>query len=208
MWFKYKLEELFDYVTGDSKKRKAERLIEALNQIIAEEEQKRKEKEEQDKISKELVDIFAKWRIDWSENPYSDKITTPTIDGKTTYCYKFEDGDCITLYNDGRLKFESKTEIINYRLGLIWRGHFIDYANKTVLENNLHGKKRPANKPFGNQSEHASHPKWAIYQSLVITVASRKEQLANCKNTEKQMMENELKAAIGRMEAMKQKYNF
>jgi hypothetical protein len=62
----------------------------------------------------------------------------------------------------------------------------------------------------GKYSLYKSHPKWDLYQTLIITVVSRTEQLNNLPNNsdERTALENELNATIGRVKEMILKYRF
>ena len=55
-----------------------------------------------------------------------------------------------------------------------------------------------------------SHPKWKVYESLTITIKSRREQLAKMtkNDPDRTTLQNELDSAIGIVEEMKKKYNF
>jgi hypothetical protein len=61
-----------------------------------------------------------------------------------------------------------------------------------------------------NTNKNSNHPKWNVYQSLLNTVISRREHLNKLPKSDKNraVLENELKAAEGRMISMKNKYNF
>jgi hypothetical protein len=54
------------------------------------------------------------------------------------------------------------------------------------------------------------HPKWQIYQTLVITITNRKDHLSKLpkNHIDRTCLENELAAAVKRMEEMKKKYGF
>jgi len=63
----------------------------------------------------------------------------------------------------------------------------------------------------GSQTnKNQSHPKWEVYQTIIITVNSRREQLSKLSynHPDRPSLTNELNAAIKRMEEMQKKYNF
>lgn len=64
--------------------------------------------------------------------------------------------------------------------------------------------------PNSNTNSNKSHPKWKVYESLTITIKSRREQLAKMtkNDPDRAALQNELDSAIGIVEEMKKKYNF
>jgi hypothetical protein len=71
-------------------------------------------------------------------------------------------------------------------------------------------RKEEEKKEPKKQDKNSNHPKWSIYQTLVQTVMSRKEQLSKMSKNDKnyQTLTNELKTAENKMLLFKQKYGF
>lgn len=67
-----------------------------------------------------------------------------------------------------------------------------------------------SNNSDNSSAKNSNHPKWTVYKTIVITVTSRREQLSKLSRNhpDRQCLENELKAAITRMEEMQRKYGF
>jgi len=71
-------------------------------------------------------------------------------------------------------------------------------------------QRREEKKEPKKQDKNSNHPKWSIYQTLVQTVNSRKDQLNKMSKSDKnyQTLTNELKTAESKMTFFKQKYGF
>lgn len=92
---------------------------------------------------------------------------------------------------------------------------FKEYRNRTYgsSSNKSSNSSNSGSDKTGNSSSSAknsNHPKWTVYQTIVITVTSRREQLSKLSwnHPDRQCLENELNAAITRMEEMQRKYGF
>ena len=198
---------------------------------------------------------MAKLEADWGKAPYSDKIRTSTINGMTTFYYKFEGplAEFVTIDNEGKITYDTFLEIKRYKVGLLLKLRFINFANKTNQEkkdrfssyrrdnsynwgsagsgktssgstsgttsgssassSSVTAKEPRYKNPFvtkGRLSIHCKHPRWDLYQTLIITVVSRAEQLNNLPNNsdDRFNLENEFNATIGRVKEMKEKYHF
>jgi hypothetical protein len=192
------------------------------------------EKEEQDKIERDLNTLYRSIITDFSSARYSDKISTPQRNGKTAFYYTFENGKVIRMYKsatDNRYQLESETHI--YTLGVIWSGKFIDLANEMIKK----GTSRPTSGRSGydrydsyggsrssgssgssgssQQQRKANtppkwkdHPKGAMYQNLKDTVKLREEQLKRASGSDREALQNELNAAKRMLDNLNKKYSF
>lgn len=99
-----------------------------------------------------------------------------------------------------------------------YKSYFTDGASGVSGSSGSNGSKSSSKEPRykspfttrGVLSIYSKHPKWAIYQTLIITVASRADQLNNLPNNsdDRSNLENEWNAAIGRVKEMRDKYHF
>jgi len=171
-----------------------------------------------DMIKREINEVIEKMERDFALAPYSDKITTPTVNGQTAFHYKFESGTKIRLEGN---KLHANNAV--YTLNTDSRNKFVKVAN--VLINK--GKTRPktssgsssgsgsSRKSSGSSYNKWSRPSWAdhpkaeTYISLKKSIELRKEQLGKmAKGPDKTALENELKTAEVMLNKMKEKYQF
>ena len=54
-----------------------------------------------------MNDLFNRIVRDFQNNPWSDKFDTPTVGGKTTFKYRFENGDTFEL-NDNKMAYTDR----------------------------------------------------------------------------------------------------
>jgi hypothetical protein len=192
------------------------------------------EREQQEKIERDLNTLYRSIISDFTSARYSDKISTPQRNGKTAFYYTFENGKVIRMYKnstDNRYQLESETHI--YTLGSIWSGKFIDLANEMIKK----GTSRPASgrsgydrydsygkgsssgssgRSSGSSQQRSSstppkwrdHPKGAMYQNLKDTVKLREEQLKRASGSDKEALQNELNAAKRMLDNLNKKYSF
>jgi hypothetical protein len=87
---------------------------------------------------------------------------------------------------------------------------FGDSSNYSSGSSNNSSRTSSSNNSDNSSAKNSKHPKWTVYQTIVITVTSRREQLSKLSRNhpDRQCLENELKAAITRMEEMQKKYGF
>lgn len=120
-----------------------------------EREAKQKKADEQEKIERELNDLFNRIVRDFQNNPWSDKFDTPTVGGKTTFKYKFENGWTFEM-NGNEIIYTDDKYRHGYTVGLIWRNKFVKLAN----EINAKGKRRPtsSSRKSGHDYQKKSEP--------------------------------------------------
>jgi hypothetical protein len=194
------------------------------------------EREQQEKIERDLNTLYRSIISDFTSARYSDKISTPQRNGKTAFYYTFENGKVIRMYKsatDNRYQLESETHI--YTLGSIWSGKFIDLANEMIKKGTIrptsgrsgydrydsYGGSRSSSGSSGSSGSSSGqrkadntppkwrdHPKGGMYQTLKDTVKLREEQLKKATGTDKEALQNELNAAKRMLDNLNKKYNF
>ena len=190
------------------------------------------EKEEQDRIERDLNTLYRSIITDFSSARYSDKISTPQRNGKTAFYYTFENGKVMRMYKsatDNRYQLESETHI--YTLGAIWSEKFIRLANEMIDKGGArprrsgydrydsYGSKSGSSGSSGRSSGSSQrssstppkwrdHPKGAMYQNLKDTVKLREEQLKRSSGSDKEALQNELNAAKRMLDNLNKKYSF
>jgi len=208
----YNLELLLTTYKCKNRKANIQAMMSELAGLLKEEEEKENTAKDQERIIQELADFLKRWKKDWIENSYSDKIHTPTdkITGKNKYRYEFENGDLFELV-DNNIVITTASCIKTYTVNLFIKLAFINFANETIEYDNYTKKKRPSFSNYGDyksSKDNTKHPKWETFNILITTISNRKDQLKTCRITDRAVMENELEAAINRMTAMKEKYGF
>lgn len=166
-------------------------------------------KEESDRISKELDDLWDRILEDFRKYPYSDKYSTPTINGEVVSTYRFENGDIFKLFGN-KISYGGYT----YTISTQKRIKFVQLVNHI----NSSGRNRPGQNNgrkytktnWSSDSKYSSHPKWNVYKSIKDTITQREAQLAKMSKNdpERKALENELEAAKRRVSEMKSKYQF
>ena len=232
-FYKLKLKSYITGLPGDTYEQQLRYAEKYLNELMDEHEEEMKQEEEQKKLQTEIQEIYDKLITDFKENPYSDKYETISHSGiETKFHYYFENGDKLIISDSGVLEFNNKICAIKYDLGLTWKYKFISLANvigksgrnridKEWKYNNRYSEYEfdyeQWKKTYGSYknsenktSNKSSHPKWHIYQTLIITISSRKEQLSKMSKTDadRNSLENELNVVIKKMENIKTKYGF
>jgi hypothetical protein len=189
-------------------------------------EKKRAEKQEQEKIEKELNDLYRLLENDFISAPYYDKIKTPTVGNERCFHYTFENGKLFRIEGD-RFYWESSI----YTVGLTYKAKFVQLANSMIRN----CKERPRKSGYDRYDSYGSnsgssgyrqsssqqrkantppkwkdHPKGPMYQNLKDTVRLRKEQLAKTSKTDPNYdaLKNELETAEAMIKKMNQKYQF
>lgn len=180
-------------------------------------EKERYEKEQRQKrITKELDDLFSSIVKDFSNNPYSDKYSTPRRNGKVCFDYKFENGDTFDMCDD-QINYKGST----YTVGITYRNKFVNLCNEIV------GKVRP--RPGGSKSwsggrssgsssggsrysskTKSDDPNKDRYNKLMDNIRLREEQLKKMSKTdsERTALENELDNYKRAAKRMKDRYQF
>jgi hypothetical protein len=191
------------------------------------------EKEEQDKIERDLNTLYKSIISDFSANPYSDKIVTPIINGENACNYRFENGKIIKFYkkaNDSRHCLEWGDTI--YTLGSVWTSKFIDLINEMIDKGHTRPQKSGYDRynSYGGSSSSSGykssgstgtgsgpkkdnttgHPKGNLYNTLKQTIKQREEQLSKMSKQDpsRAALENELATAKRKVAEMKTKYKF
>jgi len=239
-WYKKrKIMAFLDEEFSGTKAEKLIKMRDLMDQLISDNKEEVEKEREQQKLAKELEDLLTKLTTDWNKYPYSDKIRTEGRSGFTTFFYNFEDGEKFSINDSAEVVYDNKRHTTRYSVGLLFKVKFVNFANQIQKEaksrsgyysgksgsagstgthgsyssSSFKGKEPKYKNPFttkGSSSTYCRHPRWAIYQTLIITVASRAEQLNNLPNNsdDRAMLENEWNAAIGRVKEMRDKYHF
>jgi chromosome segregation ATPase len=223
-WLKKVLD--FELHTGEdikgkvSKKEMREKAAEEASRAAEREAEesdrkKREAEEEQSRIKSELDNLFQDMIRDFSNNPYSDKYHTKTVDGLTTFHYTFENGNTISIGDDNTIRYENVT----YTVSTTYRSKFIKLANEIIDKGRSrpsgYGGKKSGGRYYGGSSKaksnkYASHPKGNVYETIKDTIKSREDQLKKMSKTdpERVSLQNELDAAKRRLKEMQDKYKF
>lgn len=161
-------------------------------------------------IKLELDKIYSDLIKDFSNNPYNDKYKTPTVNGKTTFHYTFENGKVLKI-----IGIELFWEAYTYTLGISYLNKFIRLGNEMIEK----GRNRPKTDDYYGSSSSKSknyksskwkdHPKGDTYQNLKDNIKLREEQLSKMKvGSDKTALENELETAKRMKDRMNDRYKF
>lgn len=182
-----------------------------------EREAEQKKKSEQQRIENELNDLFNRVVRDFQNNPWSDKFDTPTVGGKTTFKYRFENGWTFEM-KDNEISYTDDKYRHGYTVGLIWRKKFVQLANEIIAK----GKRRPASssgnsgqgyqkksEPF-RETPKTGNPQRDKYNTLNDKIKLREDQLRKMKpnDPDRTALENELNAYKRVRDKMKKEYKF
>jgi hypothetical protein len=170
------------------------------------------EKEQRQKrIAKELDDLFSAIVKDFSNNPYSDKYSTPTRNGKVCFDYKFENGDTFDMCDD-RINYKNSS----YTVGTLYRNKFVSLCNEISGK----GRTRPGgSKSWSSGSSSGSRyssktksddPNKDRYDKLMDNIKLREEQLKRMSKTDpdRGALENELDNYKRAAKRMKDRHKF
>lgn len=190
-------EERYEKIRRESEKRAREE----NDRREREYQKERYEREKrQQRITKELNDLFSAIVNDFTKNPYRDKYSTPTRNGKVCFDYKFENGDTFEMC-DNEIKYKGSI----YTVGNFFRNKFINLCNEIVEKV---GNTRPGgskswssgsssggSSSSGSKSKAKSNdPNRDRYDKLNDNIKLREEQLKKMSKTdpERTALENEL----------------
>ena len=182
-----------------------------------EREAEQKRSDEQERLERELNDLFNRIVRDFQNNPWSDKFDTPTVGGKTTFKYRFENGWTFEMkYNE--IIYTDDKYRHGYTVGLIWRNKFVQLANEIIAK----GKRRPTSssgksghdyqkksEPF-RETPKTGNPQRDKYNTLNDKIKLREEQLRKMKpnDPDRTALENELNAYKRVRDKMKKEHKF
>lgn len=178
-----------------------------------EREAEREEERRSQEIKNDLNNLFERMVKDFSSNPYNDKYSTPTKNGKVCFHYTFEEGDTFEM-DDNKINYGRST----YTVGLSYKAKFIKLANEMMEKGHSrkgYSKGKSSYDYSGSSSgskakNYSSHPKGGLYQTLKDTVRQREEQLKKMSKNdpERFTLENELNTAKRKVIEMNSKYKF
>lgn len=151
-------------------------------------QRKLKEDAEQREIQNFLDDLLRRTHLDFTNNPYSDKITTDRIRGSIKFTYKFESGERFSLW-ENELVYEKTGTRITYTLGLSIKGRFIDLANDIIRRS----VNRTVSKPRPKQTD-TTNPHLKRLNTLNEQIKIRETQLNKLSKTDpsRESLKNEL----------------
>lgn len=112
------------------------------------EEAEQRKKDDQQKIERELQNIFDSLVRDFRNNPYRDKYDTPRVGGGIKFEYRFENGWKFEMVGNQITYIDDKYRH-SYTIGLIWRNKFVQLANEIINK----GKSRPTNSDSGKSNQ-------------------------------------------------------
>jgi hypothetical protein len=175
------------------------------------EEEKRKE-QKQKEIEKELDDLSDLMVSDFSRYPYSDKISTPNVNGEVAFHYTFEDGRKVKIEGN-KIHWGN----VIYTVGNFTRIRFVKLANEMIRKSRTRPNTGGSKQSNSGQSQraqqrksHTGHPKEPLYNTLKQTIKQREEQLKKMSKTDpdRSSLENELENAKKKLQDMRIKYQF
>ncbi len=186
-----------------------------LDKVEAEEKKKAE-------LEKELRALIRRVGTDFGSAPYRDKISGYT-NRAGEYCikYKFENDDTIDVFDikARKFKFSDGKHLSTFTLSsTLWNLliNEINHAQKIMRDrprSNSYGYNRSSKTgssySSSSSSSNNSNPKWSKYKTILDTIELRKSQLSKMiKGSERETLENELKAAQRMADRMKKEYKF
>lgn len=176
---------------------------------IREEDQRKRN--DQQRLDKELNDLFNLLMNDFKYNPYDDKYDTVSNNGKITFKYRFENGQTFEMFDNSIVYIDNKYKH-GYKVGLTWRNKFVGLCNNIINS----GKSRPSqnynnqNKSTYKESPKSGNPQKDKYNLINDKIKLREEQLKGMSKTDtnRQGLENELRAYKRVRDKMKAEYKF
>jgi hypothetical protein len=161
-------------------------------------DKKRKKKEEQDRLIKELDNLYKKILLDYEAYPYRDKISVEN----SSFRYRFEDGTIFTLYMDNSNK-------LNYR-GITYRVGDETYISFLAIVSGI--AKNCTNRPgqWRSKTNTSKDPNRIKYDKLKDIIKIREDQLNKMddKDPNKKLLRNELESYKRKVQQMKDQYKF
>lgn len=167
---------------------------------------KQKEEREQQRIEREIDDLFKLIVRDFQNNPYYDKYDTPIIDGVTAFKYRFENGHTFQKVGN-KITYIDGTYQRNYKVRLFWSNRFTNLANEIINK----GKRRPTNtysdksKQSYKSEPHKETPKTGNPQKDKYNLLKDKIKL---REERRVALENELNAYKRVCDKLKKDYKF
>lgn len=170
--------------------------------------EKENKKKEQGKIKSELDKLFNDLVSDFSNNPYTDKYSTPKKFGRVCFHYKFENGDTFEM-DENEIKYKNSI----YTVGIFYRNKFVSLCNEIVSK----GRTRPGGSKYwsgGSSSsgskQKSNDPNRDRFDKVKDNIKLREEQLRKMSKTDPQReaLENELDNLKRALKRMKDRYQF
>lgn len=160
----------------------------------------KKKKEEQEKLLKEIDDLYNNIIIDFKNYPYRDKILLNS--DKSIFSYRFENGDIFKLNISG--KYEIHYQGMGYIVSESLYSKFIDLVSQIA--------KKSTDRP-GKWKQKTDTPKdlnKSRYDKLKDLVKIRQDQLdkMDSKDPNKKLLKNELDSYKAKIKQMKDQYKF
>jgi hypothetical protein len=203
VWQKY------DQWYPENKKREEKRKRESEEYFRKQrEEQLKREKEEQEKqnrIKKIMDDLFNEIVKDFSNNPYSDKYSTPRRNGLVCFDYTFENGDKFSICGN-EIKYKNYT----YKVGSFYRDKFIGLCNEIGKKGRQRPGRNNSNRTSSSYRKKSDDPNKDRYDKLMDNIKLREQQLRKMSktDTERTALENELDNYKRAAKRLKDRYKF
>jgi hypothetical protein len=166
--------------------------------------EKENKKREQKRIKEELDELYIRLISDFSNNPYNDKINTPTENGVICFDYTFENGDKFKICNN-TIEYKNYT----FTVGVIYRNKFISLCNEMTSK----ARTRPGGRKYQDSQKSKrtyDDPNRDRYEKLKDNIKLREEQLKKMSkyDPERPALENELDNYRRALKRIKDKYQF
>lgn len=108
----------------------------------------KEEEEDQNRIKRDLDDLYHGMLNDFYNNPYRDKISTQVNGGVVGVTYRFENGDVVKI-NDRNISYKGSV----YTVGLAYKSKFVALINKMISDM----KNRPNGSSSGSSNSSNSN---------------------------------------------------
>ena len=137
---------------------------------------------------------------DFSNNPYSDKYSTPRRNGKICFDYKFENGDEFQMC-ENEIKYKNSI----YTVSNTYRNKFVNLCNEIAQK----GRTRPSGSRYSSKTK-TEDPNKDRYNKLMDNIRLREQQLKKMSSVdpERTALENELDNYKRAAKRMKDRFQF
>lgn len=196
--YKKAKEEARERYEKREKERQEQRRKEQKEKAEREQRERYQREQRQKKVTKELDDLYSALIKDFSNNPYSDKYSTPRRNGKICFDYKFENGDEFQMC-ENEIKYKNSI----YTVSNTYRNKFVNLCNEIAQK----GKTRPSGSRYSSKSE---DPNKDRYNKLMDNIRLREQQLRKMSSVdpERTALENELDNYKRAAKRMKDRFQF
>lgn len=207
---------VIEEASGNTMAEKLQYVSDYLKKMVEDEKSNKKD-------TIKLVEIHNQMVRDFNSNQKRHSNWTNVINGVSHFYYSFKNGNLLNLDDNGVLYFTSFDKdnfgTSKYNLDFDMKSKFSSTIGSIVNKQEEDFFKDDDDEKFSYEfyechnsktKSGKEHPKYGIYEALISTIKSRKEQLEKLamNHPDRVSLQNELNAAISRSESMEKKYNF